>query len=420
MSSWRARRFLGYLFGAALVLSACGSGSGSPTGPISLGLTDPFTGFGAPLAADGLLGAKTAIAEVNAAGGVMGRKLTLDPVDDKTDPADVLPAIQKLVTVDGDVAVVGDGFAIVGGKTVFDRSQVPVVAWGGDVAMDTAGSDPMLWRITPSDSLLGVAMADFAYSRGYRKAAFLELAAATGQQGLKDFINKAWLKLGGTVVSTQDLAQGQPSYRSEITKLIAANPDVIFAGVNDSGTGKVVWSELSQLGGLSIPVVGNDNTGTSDFLKAMAAGAGASYVLSKVQYCTSAVFAGQSLDYFTAAFQKANGSTVPQDTARYSYDAVNLIALAMQEEQSTQGPAIVKGIKKITDPSGFQVFNYADGLAALKAGKAIKYVGASGPVLYDNLHNVYGDFGAYTPTDLKGTSTLVLTMKASDLQALAS
>src|SRR6202035_2058623 len=157
---------------AALILAAgctkastgaSGGSGGGTTGPIVFGSEISLTGQFAPFGAGVNQGLKAAETEVNAAGGVLGRKISLTVVDDASDPVDSVPKAHLLVSVDHVRVQVGeagpDAQAI---YKIFTKAGIPFLTPGGDTFFD-ANTDPLLWRLTPSDNQLGVGMALWAH-----------------------------------------------------------------------------------------------------------------------------------------------------------------------------------------------------------------------------------------------------------------
>ena len=121
---------------------------------------------------------------------------------------------------------------------------------------------------------------------------------------------------------------------------------------------------------------------------------------------------------FTAAVKKTSGQA-PQANAEFGYDGIIITALAMDESHSTKGVTYNAAIQKVTAQGGTPVYSYSQGLAALKAGKKITYVGASGPFYYNANHNVYGPFVCVRPTP-SGTYQNLTTFSALQLKAASS
>jgi len=91
----------------------------------------------------------------------------------------------------------------------------------------------------------------------------------------------------------------------------------------------------------------------------------------------------------------------------------------MQESKATSGTAFNAAISKVTAQGGTPVYSYSQGLAALKAGKKITYVGASGPFYYNANHNVYGPFVCVQPS-VSGTYKTLKTFSVLQLKSASS
>jgi branched-chain amino acid transport system substrate-binding protein len=105
----------------------------------------------------------------------------------------------------------------------------------------------------------------------------------------------------------------------------------------------------------------------------------------------------------------------PLGNGAYTYDAIILLALAMNKAQATDGRKATAAIHDVTDPNGQKVSTYQEGLAAIKAGaRSIKYIGASGPLDFNQYHNVFGPFAAYVSTDTQGTTAATIEVSSRD------
>jgi branched-chain amino acid transport system substrate-binding protein len=400
---------------ALLAVAGCGSsgsggsaGSKPPPGAIVFGSEISLTGQFAPFGAGVSQGLKAAEAAVNGAGGVLGHKITLDVVDDASDPVDSVPKANLLVSQDHVKVQVGeagpDAQAI---YKIFTKAGIPFLTPGGDTFFDT-NTDPLLWRLTPSDNQLGVAMALWAYHKGYRRAALL---FSTGvEQQLRAVVEATFKRLGGSIVDNIAIEPGQTSYQSTVQGLVSSKPQVILAET-DPPTMSVIVRELESLGAPNIPVVGTDTMIGSDMIKAV----GASTLHHIMTNCEAGLFSSPATGIFTAAVKKTSGQA-PQANAEFGYDGIIIAALAMDESHSTSGKVFNAAISKVTAHGGTPVYSYAQGLAALKAGKQITYIGASGPFYYDANHNVFGPFVCVRPTN-SGTYSTLGTFSALQLKA---
>src|SRR5260370_4099691 len=268
------RRLLSGSVAAALLLAACGTSSTTgtsgkqPTGPVTVGVLSCFTGSLASLGNAMLQGSQMAQKAINDAGGILGKQLMLSHADTQCDEADSVAAVRKLLSDSNVVGIIGpEAQEINAVAPIVSAAKIPTQFQGGSTAFDH-NANPYLWRDSPSDSQLGVAMALYAYQKGYRSASLLfysDIAAQT----FADPITATWAKLGGTIaVRITDLAPGQTSYRTQVQKVIDAKPDVIFTQT-DAPTAAVVFKNFKELDNLAIPFVGTDVTGGADYLNAI-------------------------------------------------------------------------------------------------------------------------------------------------------
>lgn len=416
MSRWfppvRAVRGAALLLAAPLMALACGDGTTGSTGggDVHIAIVHPFTGKYAGVGAASFEGAQAAAKAINDSGGIMGRKVVIDQVDTVGDPADAVPALNKEINLNKPAAVIGPG-GLEGGATIpiLDRNKIPFMLQAGNTQYDKT-SDPFLWRANPSDSQLSVAMALFGLKKGYKKAAMV-FSTIESAQTLKAPIQQVFEKGGGQVVVDVNLSPGQSSYRSEALRIKNANPDVIFTQMEPS-TAAPLFSNFKELGGLTIPIIGSDITAGSDFVQAVTPAA-AHAVLTSLN---GADVSGNASDTFKKYYAQVY-THQPLADSNYAYDSAIVLALAMTKAGTTSdGTKVAAAIKQVSSPPGQVVSDYKSGVEALKAGKKINYDGASGPMDYNDQHNVFGPFDA-VQSDTSGKLQVVATLNAAELQA---
>ena len=400
---------------AVAVLAGCGSsssnsasgGGGGGSGAGNYGVLSCFSGRLASLGQAMLQGSQVAKKAIDAAGGVMGHTVSLTQEDTQCDLADAVPATQMLLSK-GVTGVIGpETQEIAAVEPILKNSKIVDEFQGGDTARDHQ-TDPFLFRDSPSDSQLGVAMALYAYSKGYRRAAlgfYTDIAAQT----LIKPVMTTFEKLGGTIVTSVNMAPGQTSYVPEVQKLIASKPDVIFTQT-DAPTAAVLYRDFKQAGNLAIPFVGTDVTGASEYLKAVTFPV-AHQVLTSV-YGTSV--SGKADDEFTKVFTSLFPGQQPLANANYAYDAVISLALAQDAAKSSDGTKVAAAMKQVTNPPGTACFAYAACKKLLDAGTKINYEGASGSLDYNQYNNVFGPYGAFN-VDLKGNEQQTQLLSAAAL-----
>jgi ABC-type branched-subunit amino acid transport system substrate-binding protein len=382
---------------AAVLLAACassssGSGGGtSSSGPITYGVLSCFTGRLASLGQAMIQGAKVAQSEINAAGGVLGRKVQLVTGDTSCDVADGVTAVNQMLTKSVSGVIGPETQEINGVEPILDANKIVDEFQGGDTARDHQ-TDPYFFRDSPSDSQLGVAMALYAHEKGYQRAVMLFYSDPAAQTFLKP-VSDTFTKLGGTILKTIIVTPDQTSYLSQVRAAIASHPQVIFTQ-EDPPTAAVLFREFKQLGGQAIPWVGTDVTSGSDYLKAIGLQTAHS-VLTSV-YGTSV--SGQASSAFLQLFNKlypSQTSAGPLANANYAYDSVISLALADEYAKTTDGTTAAHDMTKVTNPPGTACFTFSSCLKLLKAGTKINYEGASGSLDFNHFNNTFGPYGAF-------------------------
>ncbi len=399
---------------AICVLAACGGSTSTsgklPTSAVTMGVLSCFTGSLASLGAAMLQGSQVAQKAINDGGGILGQQLTITHADTQCDEADSVPAVHQLLAASNVVGIIGPETQEINAVApIVTSAKVTTQFQGGSTLFDK-NANAYLWRDSPSDSQLGVAMALYAYNKGYRKADLIfysDIAAQT----FPPPITATFTKLGGTVVKSYTIAPGLTSYRTNVQDVISANPDVIFTQT-DAPTAAVLFQNFKKLDNLAIPFVGTDVTGGSDYLKAITNQVAHDHLISV--YGTSV--SGAATDEFNKQFAAVVGANQqPLANANYAYDAVISQALAIDKANSISGPDINAAMMQVTNPPGTQCYTYAACLALIKAGTKINFEGASGPLDYNQYHNVFGPYAAFQQNTGTGQQDQVQVLSAADL-----
>jgi ABC-type branched-subunit amino acid transport system substrate-binding protein len=391
----------------AAVVAGCGSSSstsasGKDTGtnPLVYAAFNPFSGPDASFGPEEMAGCIPAAAAIQAAGGILNHKqVSCKAVDSRGDPADAVPAAESLIATTGGLQGIIGPSSDEATATVplFNRAHIPMFGDTGQKAFDHS-TFPYFFRITAPDDAVGYAMALYAHNKGYTRAVGV-FGADISSQGTAPTAAAGFRKLGGTMLLVK-IPLDQASYRTEVLQVAAYKPQVIFTEA-DPQTDSTFLAELRQLYRL-IPIIGTNGTNQPPWFKAVGGAIGQNNLL---QYYGGA----QPYAPLTgAAYQEwrkelaAVATKVPQpvtqwQTDSYSmgyWDNVNLMALAAVMAKSTNPQVFTPDIVKVTTPKpgAVIVHNFAQGKAALLAGKPIQYVGAVGPITFDQWRNSPGQF----------------------------
>lgn len=390
----RARLAVGSL---AIITVAAGtaiSGSGiagATKGTVSYGVLSCFTGPLASLGEGIDQGAVIGANAVNAAGGVLGKKVLVPTGDTGCDPVEGKTALLKLLSGGGIAGIIGPTTQEINAvEPVLKANHIIDEFQGGDTARDNQ-TDPYLFRDSPSDSQLGVAMATYAYEKGYKRADLLFYSDAAAQTIVKP-VSTTFVKLGGTVIHTYIIQADQSSYTNTVSQVLADKPQVIFSQT-DAQTVGVLSAEFNQLGS-TIPWIGTDVTTSSDFINAFGKANAHKYLTSVMGTSVS----GKANNVFMAGFRKLGSATVKAGVlsgANYAYDAVITLALAETYAKTLKGSTVAKDMTMVTNPPGTMCYTYPSCVALLKAGKKINYEGASGSIDYNKYHNTFGPYAPF-------------------------
>ncbi|HLH66773.1 MAG TPA: ABC transporter substrate-binding protein [Solirubrobacteraceae bacterium] len=408
---------------AALALASCGGSGGAKT--VQFGQVADFTGVGAAVISYGNAAVLSSEYAINAGGGILGRKVVNVPIDTKSDPADGLIAVDRALATHSIVAVNGpttDTAPVV--VPVLERHHIITLCPCGNPEFDHT-SDPYFWRMVPPDPVGGETMSLYAKQLGYTRVAAV-FGTDAGSQGDLPGVLFGVRAAGLHLVANIGLTPDQTSYRTQVEQLIAARPQVIFTE-SDGPTAATFFGELRQLGSL-VPIFGTNATLQTPYLKAVASAIGtanlARYYMAEANANAPT---SPAVAVYNQAVTKVSGK-LPKPLAQWlnnsfveaNYDGFIMIALAMDAAHTTNPVVANNWIPKVTEPGAGKtvVYSYAQGLAALKAGKQIQYVGAAGPIRFDQWHNSFPDQAMQKVTP-NGAVISSVTIPAAEIQRLA-
>ena len=309
------------------------------TGPIKIGVIVPLTGEAASYGEAAKNGLNVALKELNDAGGIKGRQVQLVYEDDKCDSSSV-SAMQKLVSVDGVVAIIGPVCSAAAGPAIpiARDAGTPEILIGAS-APGLAGGDDSIFSDYASDNFQGKYVANYIYKTLGKKSAAILYVKNDWGQGLQKVFSDEFQKLGGTIVFNDGAAQDATDVKSIVTKMKAANPDVIYMPVYPA-LAVIAMKQMKQIG-ITQPVVGGDALEASEFLSSGAA--------DGVTYVTAAV--GNS-DAFQAKVKAVNGQdAVINIITPLGYDALNVYAQVIGEK-GTNAKDIIAGLKALDYKTG--------------------------------------------------------------------
>ena len=412
-------------------LAACSNSSSSSAATLTFADVAPFSGVDSALGPTYLVSCEGTVNAINQAGGILGHKVACTSADTRGEPADAVPAVGNLFSTAKNLELV------IGCTSDEAASVVPAINSHHTVMFCMTGQSefdhvhyPYFYRLVPPDLAESYAMTVIAQNLHYKKIALAfgnDIGSQTFVQPAISAIAKAGLKL----VANETLDLNATTFRTEAEKIVAAHPDAIMTEALGSAD-PTLFSEIKQLnGGKTIPIIGTSAAISPAFYAACAKAIGAAD-FSKNFHADNLVTAtsGPAYDAFTKALLAVKGKVSGAQTGNFTtyftapgavhlYDGMNLAALAMIAAGSTDVAKWQPWIATIGDgvPGAVVVNSFAAGVAALKAGKKIRYIGPGGPTVFDAFHDSPGIFqvDTYSPT---GTVNVSGNITAAQLTAV--
>ncbi|UUP15906.1 ABC transporter substrate-binding protein [Nitratireductor thuwali] len=339
---------------------------------------------------------KLAVDHINEAGGVNDCTVRYILRDDQGSPNVGVDAAKTLVEIEEVPVLLG---AIQSGVSMPILTSVTVPAKVTQISCCSSapsftalaaegGTDGYWFRTLPTDRPQAAVLANIAAERGYKKIAVVYVNSDYGVSLARSF-KRDIEKLGGTVTSMTAYNQEQASYRAEVNAAFQGEPEALFL-VAFPADGATVTREWISFGGPQKFVFSNALR-ADEFVDAV----GAEY-LTEALGIDNAQVEGESVDAFNKAWEAAFGSAPNGPGLHTMYDAAAVALLAMEQAGEADGTAIRDNIRKITGGDGEPVYPGAEGFKKAKEliaeGKPIRYVGATGPIEFDENGDVTGPY----------------------------
>jgi branched-chain amino acid transport system substrate-binding protein len=379
------------------VLSACGgndnnnaqnSPSNTPTTSESSSSSPPPTTTSSPLIVGELLpqtgdlaflgppefaGVKTAIGDINSAGGVLGKPVQVFSEDSGDGTPDIAGgSVSKLIQDKANV-IIGAAASGVSLSVIDQITSAGIVQFSPantSPALDDPSNDPhnLYFRTAPSDVLQGAVMAQTVLGDGFNNVAIMARQDSYGEL-LAQQVAKG-IKAGGGQVSADVLySPDATNYTAEINKIAASKPDALVL---------IAFSETTKI----IPALTRAGVGPQDEQMYFVDGNTADYSKDFPKGTLTGVKATYPGAQLTSGFKDRLLQTDPKLTdftyGPESYDATILTALAADEAGSTDGKTFAPHIITVSK-DGTKCTTYADCLNLINQGTDIDYDGVSGP-----------------------------------------
>lgn len=373
---------------AVMALAGCGSSSNSADSSASSKKSDTFvlgglwpeTGSLSYLAPPELAAEKLAVADINAAGGVLGKDVTtVDADTSDADHADQNSSATQSVMSKNPSFVIGPASSSVV-KNVYKTitsAKVPMLSMGA-TSSDFSGLDPYFFRTVPPDSVQGAVLGQVIAQDGVKNLAIAVLNDEYGTH-LRDVVVKTVEDAGVNVVYGEKDAfdPTETNFSSIATAVKASNPDATLVIAFDQT--KSVVKALAAAGVDTHKMYMSDSN-TVDHSGDFEAGL--------IEGTKGTIPGSHPTDEFQAKLKKIKPDLGDFTYAAETYDAVILSALAATEGGATDGKTVAKNLPAVSGTTGGEKCeSYKDCVALIKDGKEIQYVGQSGIGPFNDDHD---------------------------------
>jgi branched-chain amino acid transport system substrate-binding protein len=343
---------------SALALSAAALAAD----PIKIGVDGPYTGGSSSMGVSMRDGVRLATEEINKSGGVLGRQIQLIERDDEAKNERGVQIAQEFVNKEKVVAAVGyinTGVALAS-QRFFQDAKIPVLnnVATGSVITHQFDKDPdnYVFRNAAHDSIQAPMIVEEAIvRRGYKKVAILADSTNYGQLGRED-LERALKNKGITPVAVEKFNIKDVDMTAQLLKSKEAGAEAVLT----YGIGP----ELAQIAngmtklGWKVPIIGSWTLAMANFIdNAGPGGDGARMPQTFIQEPTTPKRKA-FIDAFVAKFKPKNNRMDSPVSAAQGYDSIYLLAAAIKQAGSTDGPKIKAALEDLKAPVDGVVTTY--------------------------------------------------------------
>ena len=357
--------------------------------PIPIGTLCPLTGAGGAYGPD-MQKAIVSVAErINKGGGIHGRPIQLFHEDSQTNPEAAVRAARKLIDVNKVVALMSTFASAVtlAVKPLAVEAKVFYISVSGADAVTEGNHGGYIARTQPNTKLQGQVYAKWVVSRKEWKRVALMTLQTPFAVPFGDNFTATVKSAGLTVTDSLIYEDKKASYRSEITRVLATNPELIML-LGYTPDSVVMAKELYRAA-YKGAILGPAFAINAKFVE----GAGGEVAEGVWAIDPAPSFDSPAYKQFAAAVPQADKNPY----APQSWDHMTLVGLALAARRGeASGTAIKENLRTISNPPGTVVTSYEDGARLLAEGKKINYEGASGSCDFDAIGDILSrPFGVY-------------------------
>ncbi len=331
-----------------VMMTWAGYGLSKESDTLKIGFLGALTGDVAMYGQPTLAGMKMAASEINQAGGVLGKKIVIVEADNRGDKQEAATIVQRFISRDKVIAIVGDpttGITKVAAP-ICERNKVILLS-AGATGTGVVELGKYIFRDTLLDTVAVPALIDYFVSNaGFKKVAVITSDNNDYSVGLTQVFKNAIKGKDCTIVSDEKVKDGDKDFSAQITNIKAKNPDIIFfSGYYTEGS--LIMKEARKQG-MKINMFGGDGLYSPTLIS-----------LGGQAIEGSMVYVGFSPEQptpetakFIEKYKTANKGVIPGLFEAQGYDAVRILAEALQRAKSSQPAKFRDAVAKTKDYKG--------------------------------------------------------------------
>jgi len=342
---------IGTLGLAALIfgtgLTACNKKADSPN-EILIGEYGSLTGGTATFGQSTHKGVSMAVEEINAAGGILGRKVKVITEDDQGKPEEAQTVVTKLISKDRVSAILGEVASSnsLAAAPVCQQNRIPMVTPASTNPKVTQIGD-YVFRICFIDPFQGLVMAKFTFnSLKMKKVAILRDIKSDYSMGLADFFKQNFMAMGGEIVSDESYSQGDKDFNAQLTSIKGKNPEAVFVPGYYTEVG-LIARQARKLG-ITGPLMGGDGWDSAKLCEI--GGEALNGCFFSNHYSVNDP--SPAIQTFVSVFRTKYGGETPDAMAALGYDAAKVLFDAIRRAGSDKPDSVRMALTQVQGYSG--------------------------------------------------------------------
>ncbi len=339
---------------AAVFVAGCnkqeggGTGGSASGGVIKIGEFASLTGKEATFGISSHEGTVLAIEEINAAGGLLGKKVELLTEDDLSKAGEPATVVNKLISRDGVVAILGEvaSSRSLEAAPICQENKIPMISPSSTNPKVTETGD-FIFRVCFTDILQGKILASFAGKTLHaKKVAIFTDVKSDYSKGLAKYFKESFIAAGGQIAAELDFNGGDKDFKAQLTAIKSAAPDAVFVPGYYTDAA-LICIQAKQLG-LTAPLFGGDGWESEDLVKIGKDAVEGTYFSTHA----AADSPDPRVKKFVEDYRKRFKGKTPDAMAMLGHDSAMILAAAIKQAGTTDGQKVRDALATTRDFEG--------------------------------------------------------------------